>query len=133
MKLLKTLCLLGAIYCLTGPLLYWSCHMAIGAEAARLALPVTVLAAVFFCYTMVSLAVFNGLAKRRSKAMTGYYLIDKVARLFVSIIALTAYGFLVRDGILPFAVCLMVFYLVTAVYASWYCIRTENDIKKHTL
>ena len=129
MKLIKPLSVLALVYCIIGPILLFIERSWEGTEALHQALPITLLAVFFFIYSFLSLALFHRLLSKNSKALTSYYLAGKTLRLLLSIIIITGYGILIREGLLIFAINLFIYYIVTAIFSSIYCIKEENKTK----
>ncbi len=117
-------------YCILGPLLLFTESKLYGSDAMRQALPITLLAIFFFAYNLASLAIFRKLLYSGSKSITIFYLTSKLMRLLLCMVIFIGYGILVRSSLLLFAVNLVVFYIVSILTNSIYCIREENIIKK---
>lgn len=117
-------------YCILGPLLLFIESKLYGSDAMRQALPITLLAIFFFAYNLASLAIFRKLLYSGSKSITIFYLTSKLMRLLLCMVIFIGYGILVRNSLLLFAVNLVVFYIVSILTNSIYCIREENIIKK---
>lgn len=128
-KILKPIGILALIYCVTGPALLFIEHLCGLDEAISQALPITLLAAFFFFYSYISLLVFHHLYAKKSKGLTGYYLIDKTVRLLLSILILLVYDLAIGRDIAAFAINLFVLYVVTMVFTSYYCIKKEQKAK----
>ena len=131
MKIIKPLALLALIYCCLGPILLFAETNFMKASPMQIALPITLLAAFFFAYTLLSLTIFNHLKEKHSSKLTAFYLASKMIRLFFCIIILVAYGILHRAGMLTFAINLFAFYLVTVIYTSYYGIKEEHKKRNH--
>lgn len=127
MKLLKPLFVLAVVYCILGPLLLFTEGKLLGQTANQQALPITVLAVCFFIYSMLVMTISARLRADNSKRMTGFYLINNVARLLMSVLILLVYAMFVKQNLLVFTVNLFVFYIVTVVSNSLYSIRNESN------
>ena len=130
MKLLKPLGILALIYCCLGPLLLLCETSIANVSPLQQALPITLLATFFFSYSYVILYVFNKLIGKHSKSLTHFYLVSKTLRFFLCIVIIVVYGIVCREGLLTFAINLFVFYLVTVLYTTVYCIKLEYKNKK---
>lgn len=126
MKILKPIGMLALIYCVVGPILLLVEHICGLDEATSQALPITLLSFFFFFYSFISLMIFYHLYSKKSKGLTGYYLIDKTVRLLLSILILLVYDLACGRDIAAFAINLFVLYLVTMVFTSYYCIKKEQ-------
>ncbi len=126
MKLIKPLLVLALIFGHLGPTLFFvECALA-GSAAHTQALPIALLAAVFFAYGMGAIALLNHLSEQGSKAATGFLLLNNVLRFLIAIFALVVYGIVVRENFLLFTANLFVFYLAVTIYISTYSIRLEH-------
>lgn len=130
MKIMKPISLLALIYCCVGPLLLvleqYSCNV----PPAQQALPITLLAVFFFTYSLLELYLFDRLISSGSKKLTHFYLVSKMTRLMLCVLILVGYGFLVREGLLTFAINLFAFYMVTMVFTTVCCTIAERKKKK---
>lgn len=132
MKLFRSFAILALIYMLLGPILLFGESMVIGAEATKQALPITIVAVCFFAYNMLMLSAFERLLEKRSKSVTGFYLINNVTRLILSVIILVIYAVMVKQGLLVFAINLAIYYLVTVIFTCYHCVKKETYIKSVT-
>ena len=129
MKTLKPIGILALIYCILGPILLFVEHICGLDEAINQGLPITLLSAFFFFYSYISLLIFHHLYSKKSKGLTGYYLIDKTVRLLLSILILLVYDLAYGRDIAAFAINLFMLYIVTMVFTSYYCIKKEQKAK----
>lgn len=128
--MIKPITILALIYCCVGPLLLLVESNISNATALQQALPITLLAVFFFSYSLLSLYIFNHLIVHNRKSVTSFYLISKTLRFFLCIVGLVCYGIITREGLLTFAINLFVFYMVTVIYTTIYCAKTEYKNKK---
>lgn len=129
MKLLKPAVGLALTYCILGPVLFYTELSLMKASPAHEASSIALIAVFFFAYSLLSLALFHHTIASNSKFLTNFYLIDKVVRLFFSILLLVGYRVLSNADTLLFAVNLFVFFLVTVIFTTSYCVRVENKLK----
>ncbi len=130
MRLLRPLGYLAFLYLVLGSGLLYAETALAGDEGGRQIVPLVVLAVVFLGYNLFSLKSFHHLMAQCSNAVSGFYLANNAIRLLLSVILLLVYGFLVKDGMFLFAINLIVYYLATVIFNSYYCIKTEVAIKK---
>ena len=129
-KVLKPIGILALIYCFIGLVLLFSEHFMGLDKAINQALPITLLSVFFFTYSFISILIFHNLYSKRSKRLTGFYLIVKVVKLLLSILILLVYGLIGGKGIIVFAVNLFTLYLVTMLFWSYYWIKKEQKYNK---
>lgn len=130
MKILKPISILALIYCIIGPVLLFTEHLIGLDKEINQALPITLLSAFFFIYSYMSLLIFHNLYSKRDKRLTGFYLIDKIVRLLLSVLILLVYGLICGKDIVAFAVNLFTLYLVTMFFSSYYWIKKEQKYNK---
>lgn len=128
-SVLKSIGWLAIIYCILGPLLCIVEGKLLNLNAASQVIPVIVIAACFFAYSLLIVTLFSKLYAARRKNITGYYLLNNVARICLCVVLLVVYAVTIRQELILFTVNLFIFYLTTAVYISRYCIREETKIK----
>ena len=115
---------------IAGPLLLFGETWIVGSAALQQALPISVLAAVFFATLLVEQYALR--YQRRAKdgiGVTGVYVLSQFARLLLAIVLLLVYAFAVRTNIVLFAVNLFVCYIVTVVLSSIFCVKGEQKGK----
>lgn len=126
MRTRKAIALLALIYCLLGPILYGMEILISGSEARMQALPISALAVFYFAYSYVAIQIHKSLLVRNPKRLPVYYLAIKMIRLILSLFILVLYGLLHKEGIIMFAANLLVYYIATVVYMSFYIISKEK-------
>ena len=115
---------------LTGPLLLLGETWITGRAALQQALPISILAAVFFATMLIEQYVLRYLRQTKGgKGVTGFYLLSKMLRLLLAIAMLLVYAFAIRTNIVLFAVNLFVCYIVTVVLSSIFCVKGEQKGK----
>ena len=98
--------------------------------ALQQALPISVLAAVFFATMLLEQYALRYLRRAKGgKGVTGFYLLSKMLRLLLAIVMLLAYAFAIRTNIVLFAVNLFVCYIITVVLSSIFCVKGEQKGK----
>ena len=123
MRTRKAIALLALIYCLLGPILYGMEILISGSEARMQALPIAALAVFYFAYSYVAIQIHKSLLVRNPKRLPVYYLAIKM---IISLFILVLYGLLHKEGIIMFAANLLVYYIATVVYMSFYIISKEK-------
>ncbi len=123
MNMVRPLLLLALILGLLGSLLFFAECAIIGRAAFTQALPIALLATVYFTYAMGAMAFLRRVARQEGKAATGFLLLNNVVRFLLTIIVLTIYGLVVREQFLVFTVNLFVFYVVASVFTGIYSVR----------
>ena len=123
MRTRKAIALLALIYCLLGPILYGMEILISGSEARMQALPIAALAVFYFAYSYVAIQIHKSLLVRNPKRLPVYYLAIKM---ILSLFILVLYGLLHKEGIIMFAANLLVYYIATVVYMSFYIISKEK-------
>ena len=129
-KVIAPLSILALLLCIVSPMLLYVDQVLIGREGLRQMPWILAMAVFFFTYTFCSLLIFHKSMREKGNASPAYYMVDKAIRFLVCALGVAVYGFVVRDGILPFAVNLFVLYLVTMLFTNIYCIRQEKKYKK---
>lgn len=126
MKQIKNIVLAALCYMLAGPVLLFIDFLVLGKGAYQQALPITLLASVFFAYTLAVCTFSDKLRSMAQKTLTAFYLANNVIRLLLTAIILVVYCVATDVNRLPFAVNLFVYYLLTVVWTSYYIIKKEN-------
>ncbi len=88
-----------------------------------------VLAGAYFFYASLALLIFRNLCVKANKSLTGFYLANNLVRLFLAIILIVAYGLFVREGILLFALNLLLFYGFVAALLSYICTKLDKNFR----
>ena len=115
---------------LAGPLLLFGEAWIVGSAALQQALPISVLAAVFFATMLLEQYALRYLRRAKDgKGVTGFYLLSKMLRLLLAIAMLLAYALAIRTNIVLFAVNLFVCYIITVVLSSIFCVKGEQKGK----
>ena len=102
----------------------------VGTAALQQALPISVLAAVFFATMLLEQYALRYLRRAKGgKGVTGFYLLSKTLRLLLAIAMLLASALAIRTNIVLFAVNLFVCYIITVVLSSIFCVKGEQKGK----
>lgn len=126
-QLISHVAWIGIVLLLLGPILFFIEKMIVPEESATNPLKITIIAILFFAYTVLSLFAHQRLLLKRSGLLITYYLLDKLFRLLVGIALLVLYKVYGGEGIILFAVNLFIYYLVTALLTTVYTIKAEKS------
>ena len=122
----KYVSILTIVYVLLGPLLLFVENKMFGNEALRQAFPITVVAAIYFAYTLAVVSLL-GRASRSGHTPLGLFLLDNVVRFFMTCIILVVYAFINRSGLMLFGINLLAYYLATLVVVSCFTVRINRE------
>lgn len=123
--MIKQICLLAVALGLLGPLLLFA-EARFAGDSAEQALPIALIATGFFAYSATSVVLFHHLRNHNRRMLVSYYLGERIVRLLLSLIALLAYLFSGRSGILLFAVNLLAYHIASLLLMSTIQIKTEK-------
>lgn len=117
--------ILAITYVLLGPLLLYVESRIFGSVALHQALPITVIAVIYFAYSKVVMSLIER-GGRSGRQPLGLFLLDNVVRFFMTCIILVVYGFVNRDGIVHFGINLLVYYLATLIIVTCFTVRMSR-------
>lgn len=130
MKEYAFLGILMVLYCVLAPILLLVENVMVGTDVYAQVFPMFLLSVGFFAYSMGSLALFRHLWNKKSAALTGYYLVDRVIRLLLCVAVLIVCGFVMpRDRFFVFAINMFAFYVVTVLATTIYNIKVEKKYR----
>ena len=115
---------------IAGPLLLFGETWIVGSAALQQALPISVLAAVFFATMLLEQYALRYLRRAKGgKGVTGFYLLSKMLRLLLAIALILDNAFAQRTNLDLFGVHLFVLYIITVVLSSIFCVKGEQKGK----
>jgi len=127
MKLLKPILLLALVYVLLSCALLWAERLIFGNEGLRQAFPIACLSAFFFGLTLAELYISGRLRKSGDESgLNRFLLLMKAVRLLLSALIFAVYAVAVKQGLVPFAVNVLAFYIVTMLFTTIYYVRAEK-------
>ncbi len=130
MKVYAFLGILMVLYCVLAPILLLVENVMVGTDVYAQVLPMFLLSVGFFTYSVGTMFLFRHLWNKKSTALTGYYLADKVIRLLLCVAVLTVCGFVMtRDHFFVFAINMFAFYVVTVLATVIYNIKVEKKYR----
>ena len=115
---------------IAGPLLLFGETSIVGSAALQQALPISVLAAVFFATMLLEQYALRYLRRAKGgKGVTGFYLLSKMLRLLLAIAMLLASASAIRPPPVPSPVPLFACYIITGGLPSIFCVKGEQKGK----
>lgn len=121
----QTVCL-ALTYCILAPLLLLIEIKGFGSQMVQQALPLVALSVFYFAYTVGELMLSRRLHRTAKGILTGYYMLMKVVRMILSILACVVYYLLIEVNILPFCINIFVLYIATMAFSTVCHVRMER-------
>lgn len=117
-------------FCLSGGGLFFADASLWGRETALSQVPCILLISIlFFSLAVLGQLFYLPIMRKGGKGVLGYYLLYKVVRLLLAISLLVGYAFHNREFLLPFALNIVVLYLVEMVISILHSTRMERNSK----
>lgn len=102
-----------------------------GRDAAVQQTPYMVLTAtLFFALSTLGSLLYKVVMQQGGKRAISYYLLDKVVRLFLTIVLMVLYAFANGSNLLLFAINLLVLYMVSIITSIIFYAKVEHHISK---
>lgn len=124
---LKYLCFIVIAYIVAGPLLLLFESKIVGSAAQQQAFPITMIAAGYLAYSLIAMSLIGKTAHSVNHPL-GIFLLDNVARFFITCVALVVYAFIVKEGILLFGINLLAYYLITLAIICCFTVHTARSL-----
>ena len=121
----KYILVLFVVFALLGPLLLMVENHILGPSVLGQALPITVIAVVYFVYGLVAISLIGRKSKSGQHPL-GTFLLDNVVRFFMTCVMLVVYGFVNKENIVPFVINLLAYYLATLVTMSCFTVHVNR-------
>ena len=130
-KTLKSAGILAIIFFIVGPLLLLIEKSFITIEASQQAIPIGVIACIYFFAAIIDLSISERLRRTESKMLMGFHLLMNVIRLLISVLIIIVYAIFIKQNLMVFVINVSVFYLLTMAYCTSVHLRSEKEITKN--
>ncbi|QFQ11834.1 hypothetical protein C7Y71_001690 [Pseudoprevotella muciniphila] len=130
-KVLKSAGILAIIFFIAGPLLLLIEKSFITIEASQQALPIAIIACIYFFAAMTDICICEKLRRTDSKMLMGFHLLMNVLRLLLSALIIIVYAIFIKQNLMVFVINVSVFYLLTMAFCTAKHLNAEKEITKN--
>ncbi len=83
-------------------------------------------AVVFFVYALCAIGIFQILLKKMSRLVLTFHMFNNIVRIVLAALLIFLYGYFIGEGILVYAINLLVFYLLIVIMVSRALLRADR-------
>ena len=130
-NVLKSAAILAIIFFIVCPLLLLIEKSFITIEASQQALPIAVIACIYFFTALIDISVCQRLRRTDSKMLMGFHLLMNVLRLLLSALIIIVYAIFIKQNLMVFVINVSVFYLLTMAFCTAKHLKAEKEYTKN--
>ncbi len=83
-------------------------------------------ALVFFVYALCAIGIFQILLKKMSRLVLTFHMVNNIVRIILAALLVFLYGIFIGEGILVYAINLLIFYLLIVIMVSRALLRADR-------